>query len=92
MESSGGVDKNFKKRQNKRDKKPESGDRSASSQVENIPLKDPLTVLKEKLLQAKEIGVSFLYIILVYTDIPFLTFLATQQRQLNVVVTVNFNF
>ena len=32
MESSGGVDKNFKKRQNKRNKKPESGDRSASGE------------------------------------------------------------
>ena len=74
MESSGGVNKNYKKRLNKRNKKPESGERTASRQVENIPLKDPLTVLKEKLLEAKEIGVSFLDIILLYIEILFLTF------------------
>ena len=81
MESSGGVNKNYKKRENKRSKKSESGEKPASSQVENIPLKDPLTVLKEKLLEAKEIGVSFLGIFLVYIDILFLTFSATKKRR-----------
>ena len=81
MESSGGVNKNYKKRENKRSKKSESEEKPASSQVENIPLKDPLTVLKEKLLEAKEIGVSFLGIFLVYIDILFLTFSATKKRR-----------